>query len=240
MALKTGVQTWRDLLFLHWEVDAAALQALLPRGVEVDTFEGRAYVGVVPFTMDRVSVGPLPIRPFLETNVRTYVRAGGVPGVWFLSLDAASGFMVWGARTLYALPYFKAEMRCEVTGHAVTYFSRRLQSVRDASLEARWTVLDREPHAAAPGTLEHFLTERYALYGPRRDGGAVRLRVAHAPWPLRRARVDHLKTTLLDAAGLAITRDPIELVLASPEGVATSTYSSESPETFVTPAPLRA
>jgi uncharacterized protein YqjF (DUF2071 family) len=228
--MKTGIQTWRDLLFVHWEIEPSTLQAMLPRGVEVDTFEGRAYVGVVPFTMDRVRVGPLPIGAFLEANVRTYVRSGGVSGVWFMSLDAENGFMCWGARRMYALPYFKATMRCTIDGQSVAYSSRRTEGRiegKDASLDARWTVLDRAPHAAASGTLEHFLTERYALFAPANGHGAKRLRVAHAPWPLYRARIDHLETTLLHAAGLPGAKDPIDLVLASPEGVATETFSAQ-------------
>ena len=230
--MKTGAQTWRDLLFLHWEVDASTIAPFLPRGVEVDTFDRRAYVGLVPFTMGRVFVGPLPLGTFLETNLRTYVVGNGVPGVWFFSLDAESLFTVVGARTVLGLPYHRAEMRCAVEGDAVEYATDRVHSATKVRLDVRWTVIDRAPHAAAAGTLEHFLTERYALYGPKRDGGAYRMRVKHSPWPLRRARVDRLATSILSAAGLpeaVEARPPIDLVLASPEGVRVETGAPEAP-----------
>src|SRR3954464_3633604 len=95
----TGVQRWRDLLFMHWEVPVEQLRPLVPPELTIDTFEGRAYLGLVPFKMHDVRFGLLPMRNFLETNLRTYVHAGGVPGVWFFSLDATSRRAVWGART---------------------------------------------------------------------------------------------------------------------------------------------
>jgi uncharacterized protein len=222
----TGRQTWKDLLFLHWEVPPEALRALVPPALVLDTFDGRAYVGLVPFTMHDVRIGPLPVRDFLEVNVRTYVHAGGVPGVWFFSLDAQSRLAVWGARTFFRLPYHRARMRSETRGASTSYSSAREGPGGPAALEVRWAALDAEPHAAEPGTLDHFLTERYALYGPLRGGGAYRVRVHHRAWPLRRARLDGLSSTLLRAARLD-AGDPIPLVLASPEGVAVETFAKE-------------
>ncbi len=101
-------QRWLHLLFLHWTAPAAALQRLLPAGLEVDVHEGRAYVSLVPFTIR----GVRPPLSFHEVNLRTYVRcAGGPPGVWFFSLDAASRLAVLGARAWYRLPYHHARMR---------------------------------------------------------------------------------------------------------------------------------
>jgi uncharacterized protein YqjF (DUF2071 family) len=213
------------LLFLHWEVPAAQLKSRLPPGLEVDTFEGRAYLGLVPFTMRDVRVGPLAVRDFLETNLRTYVHAGGVPGVWFFSLDAASRLAVWGARLAYRLPYFHARMRC-ANGEGVTHYAFHRSGGPAASLDIQWTVLDAAPHPAAPDTLEHFLTERYALYGPARGRGLYRVRVHHPSWPLQRARVDRLTTSVLAAAGFK-EDEPIDLVLASPTGVAVETFARE-------------
>jgi uncharacterized protein YqjF (DUF2071 family) len=219
-------QSWRDLLFVHWEVPAVALRRLVPGGLEIDTFEGRAYVGLVPFTMHAVSFGPFGAADFLETNLRTYVHRGGIPGVWFFSLDAASNLAVWGGRGVYRLPYYRADMNCVVRGESVEYRLNR-RGHTEASLDARWTLLDPQPHLAAPGTLEHFLTERYCLYAPAGRGGAPRrVRVHHPPWPLRPARIDRLTTSVARAAGVDVGR-PIDPVLASPEGVAVETFAAE-------------
>jgi uncharacterized protein YqjF (DUF2071 family) len=192
--------------------------------LSIDTFEGRAFVGLVPFTMHDVRFGPVRVPDFLETNLRTYVHVAGVPGVWFFSLDAQSAFAVWGARTLYRLPYFQARMECGIAERSCDYRLHRFE--RGVALDMRWTTLETSSHAAPPDTLEHFLTERYALYGPTRQGGVYRLRVHHTPWPLQRARVDRLVTTIPGAAGVPVG-DPIDLVLASPDGVGVETFARE-------------
>jgi hypothetical protein len=222
---RTGHQAWRDLLFVHWEVPVGVLRALVPAALAIDVFAEKAYVGLVPFTMHDVRFGPVPIADFLETNLRTYVHADGVPGVWFFSLDAQSRLAVWGGRRLYRLPYFRAQMACSQSGDAWSYRTRRLGTRGDASLSVEWTPVEAEPHAATPGTLEHFLTERYALYGPARGGRVVRVRVHHTPWPLQRARLEQLTTTLPDAAGVVVG-EPIDLVLAT-GGVAVETFAEE-------------
>jgi uncharacterized protein YqjF (DUF2071 family) len=198
-------QIWRHLGFLHWPIDAAAVARQLPRGLEVDTFEGVAYLGLVPFTipLSRTPRLGLPVTPaFHEVNLRTYVHRGGRdPGVWFFSLDAASRLAVAGARTAYHLPYFHARMSLEVTGDAtVTYRSRRLGDPAAAELEAAYAPAG--PAApAAPGTREFFLAERYLLYAwnGRRLSSA---RVHHLPYPLQPAAVSDLRETLARAAGL--------------------------------------
>jgi uncharacterized protein YqjF (DUF2071 family) len=209
---------------LHWEVPVEVLRGLVPPSVSIDVFEGRAYVGLVPFTMHDVRFGPLLVADFLETNLRTYVHAGAVPGVWFFSLDAESRLAVWGARTFYRLPYFRAEMECAARDG---YEYRTQRQGAAARLEVSWELADEVDHAAAPGTLEHFLTERYALYGPARGGGVYRVRVHHRAWPLRRARLGRLETSIPQVAGIAVG-DPIDLVLASVEGVAVETFAREA------------
>jgi len=203
-----GFQKWRSLLFVHWELPAAALQALLPPALTVDTFEGRTYVGLVPFAMHDVRptrwLPPAPTaRDFLETNLRVYVHAGGRdPGVWFLSLDAASSLAVLAARTFFHLPYWRARMDCLRSGDEVRYRSQRLWAGdARASLDVRYTVGE-ELGIAPVGTLEHFLVERYCLYtAPARDR-LLRLRVHHRPYPLRRARVQAVDESLVAAAGV--------------------------------------
>jgi uncharacterized protein len=204
---------WRDLTFLHWRVPAAALRQLVPAALEIDTYEGDAYVGLVPFTMANVRPWWAPplsgITRFHETNVRTYVhRDGRDPGVWFFSLDAASRLAAWAARTLWHLPYHHARMTLDHDERGVHYTSTRL---RPAPLPATCHVTCRalgEPAAAAPGTLEQFLAERYLLYAATGDGGMRRGAVHHAPYPLQRAELVACDETLLAAANIARPPEP--------------------------------
>ena len=201
-------QRWAELLFLHWEVPAEALAARLPPGLTLDTFEGKAYVGLVPFTMTGVRPVWAPpvalLSNFHETNVRTYVHvAGRDPGVWFFSLDAANSIAVRIARALWKLPYHRARMSLRRDGDAVDYASERLwPGPVPAAISVRYT--PRGPVTpAVPGTLEHFLAERYILYAYAR-GRLFRGRVHHAPYPLQRADVPALDETLVAAAGIEI------------------------------------
>jgi uncharacterized protein YqjF (DUF2071 family) len=201
-----GFQRWRHLLFLHWEVPAEIIQRGLPPGLEVDTFEGRAFVGVVPFTMRDVVPWWSPSVPgvsnFHELNVRTYVHRGGRdPAVWFYSLDAASSIAVFLARTFWHLPYRRASMRLAVDGKHVSYESKRWWSgAAPADLTARYEI-GQPLGPSAPGTLEHFLCERYLLYARRGDGFAMG-QVHHKPYPVHRARVLELRESMVTAAGL--------------------------------------
>jgi uncharacterized protein YqjF (DUF2071 family) len=207
-------QDWHHLLFLHWSVPPERLRPMLPPGLELDLFEGKAYVGLTPFTMTGVRpVGTPPI-PFVsrfhETNLRTYVHAGGRdPGVWFFSLDAAGALAVAAARALLGLPYCYAriDMAVERDGPAIDYrLRRRWPGPGPASLDVRYA--PRGPVSpAAPGSLEYFLAERYVLYKASR-GRLYRGRIHHAPWPLQEADVPRLRETLLAAAGIDRPDEP--------------------------------
>jgi uncharacterized protein YqjF (DUF2071 family) len=200
-----GFQRWRHLLFLHWEVPVDALRSILPDSLHVDTFEGRAYVGVVPFTMLDVAPRWAPSVPgisnFHELNVRTYVHAGGRPGVWFFSLDAASSVAVVAARTGWSLPYHRASMSLEVNDQRVRYRSvRRWPGPTPADFACEYTICD-ELGPARVGTFEHFLAERYLLFakrGNRIDVGQVH----HRPYPLHRAEVSSVSESVVRAAGM--------------------------------------
>lgn len=198
-------QSWGKLLFLHWRIPAEDLRALVPERLSLDTFEGSAWVGVVPFTMWDIRPPFLPGLPILgrshELNVRTYVHLDGVPGVWFLSLDASSPLVVLGARLTFALPYFRARMRLEQRGEAIHYHSIRADHRGPAArFEARWRIGEPLPQPE-PGSLAFFLTERYCLYA-RRGDGLYRARILHRPWPLRRAELGEWSSTMLAAHGL--------------------------------------
>lgn len=214
-----GFQRWRTLLFLHWEVDPQALQRLLPRELTVDTFEGRAYVGVVPFTMRDVAPRWAPSIPgishFHEMNVRTYVHwQGRNPGVWFFSLDAAGTIAVLAARAGWDLPYHRASMDMRIDGDRVRYASRRLwPGPKPADLTVEYTI-GASIGSATPGTFEHFLAERYILFAAGKRG--IRMgQVHHKPYPLCRAEVHSLEQTMVEVQGLARPEGP-PLALCSP------------------------
>ena len=165
---------WTDLAFLHWPVPKDALQRLVPRGVEVETFDGDAWLGIVPFCMRKTRIRGLPPLPyatdFPELNVRTYVRVGDKPGVWFFSLDAKSRLAVAGARATFGLPYFRAEMEVEQRGLLTSYVSRRVDDRAPPARFAAGYCSGGASRPAKPGTLEQFLVERYCLYAQGRDG----------------------------------------------------------------------
>lgn len=174
---------WDRLLFLHWSWDPAQIQALLPPGLYVDTHEGRAWLGVVPFFMRRVHPRGLPCVPWLsdfqELNVRTYVHDGrGVPGVWFTSLSCNQPIAVLGARTFFHLNYVHARMHAVESGPEIAY-----ASARAGGSEACYRYgMPAAPQLAEPGTLEFFLLERYVLFSSNSSRRLFSGRVHHAPY----------------------------------------------------------
>jgi uncharacterized protein YqjF (DUF2071 family) len=178
-------QTWEDLLFSHWRVDAGELARLLPPEVPLDTFDGDAWLGVTPFRVTNLRLRGLPPLPFVssfpELNVRTYATVDDRPGIWFFALDAGSQLAVEAAKRTYKLPYRHARMSVERRGLFVQYESAR----PGAAFSARYRGLGDLFHAN-PGTLEYFLTERYCLY--TEDGGRLyRAHIHHPPWQLQEA-----------------------------------------------------
>jgi uncharacterized protein len=204
-------QSWHDLLFAHWPIDAAVLRALVPAELPLDLYEGRAFVGVVPFDMTNVAPRLVPALPlvsaFAELNVRTYVKVGNKPGVYFFSLDAESLLAVTAARTLIGLPYFHADMNVHREDGWVHYRCVRLTSASAdrpaAEFVARYRPLG-QPHAPAAGTLKHFLTERYCLYTVDAHARVHRLEIHHPPWPLQGAEAVIERNTMAAAAGIPL------------------------------------
>lgn len=199
---------WSDLAFLHWPVPAEVLCRLIPRQLTLDTFQGTGWLGVVPFRMEdtRYRWGPrIPTATtFPEVNVRTYVRGAGRTGVWFLSLDAASRLAVRGARWMLNLPYHHASMQMQLGRDEVRYSSRR--TGRDhpaAEFEAAYGATGAVFQTAA-GTLEHWLTERYCLFGQHRSGAVYYLDVHHLPWPLQPGATRVERNTLALAGGVPL------------------------------------
>jgi hypothetical protein len=184
-----GRQTWNDLAFLHWPVSAALLRSLVPPALELDEFDGSAWIAITPFWMSGVVLRGWPAVPgtstFPELNVRTYVTRADRPGVWFFSLDAGSRLAVYAARAVYHLPYVHARMSTWETGPQVEYHSDRRSGV---GFHATYQPTGQVFHAR-PGTLEHWLTERYCLYARSGSGGLYRAEIHHVPWSLQPASV---------------------------------------------------
>ncbi|MCA8979274.1 MAG: DUF2071 domain-containing protein [Planctomycetes bacterium] len=202
---------WHDLAFLHWRVDADVLRRHIPAELQLDTFDGAAWLGVVPFRMSHVGprwVPPIPgVHAFPELNLRTYVTADGKPGVWFFSLDVTKRFAVWAARTFFHLPYFRAEMRFERDGDAIRYASER--GVERFGFTGRYRPTG-DVYLSQPGTLESWLTERYCLYAADSRGRVFRGEIHHAPWPLQRAEVEVEQNTLCRQVGIdALEGEPL-------------------------------
>jgi uncharacterized protein YqjF (DUF2071 family) len=179
----TNAQTWNELAFLHWRVDAAQLRALVPDALEVDTFDGAGWLGITPFVLSGFRVRGMPPLPlvsqFPELNVRTYVTRDGKPGIWFFSLDAGSQLAVEAAKRLYRLPYAHARMRVDRRHGHVHYDSSRQGKVFSARYRGAGDFF-----TAEPDSLEWFLAERYCLYAFD-DGTLYRAEIQHPPWPLQ-------------------------------------------------------
>jgi uncharacterized protein YqjF (DUF2071 family) len=203
-------QTWEDLLFAHWAVPQEQVLDHLPPGLELDRFDGQAYLGITPFRLLGLrSRGTLPlplVSSFLELNVRTYVTVGGKPGIWFLSLDASSQLAVAAARRGYKLPYYRAAITASARGDWIDYTCARIDTERPYVFNGRYRPVG--PVApAAPGTLEHFLAERYCLYSVDADGVLHRGHIHHRPWPLQPAQAE-IDLNTMAPAGIQLPDEP--------------------------------
>ena len=204
-------QTWRNLLFAHWPVSPDHLRPLIPPALHLETFDGAAWVGVVPFHLSRIAPRGTPDQlglGFPELNVRTYVTIEDKPGVWFFSLDAARLSAVVGARVAYHLPYYWASMRIEDAGWVAFTSQRRLDRGRAAEFEGRyWPTA--AVFEAAPGSLEDWLTARYCLYAADRHGKLYRAEINHLPWPLQPAEADLTNNTMAAAHDIDLAGAPL-------------------------------
>jgi len=215
-------QRWSDLLFLHWPVAPDSIQSRLPAGLHVDLFDGRAWLGVVPFAMERVRPVGLPPLPwvswFLELNVRTYVHdESGRPGVWFFSLDCNQPIAVEVARRFFHLPYHHARMSSKMRGGEIFYSSCRKGS--DTASRFRY----RRPVGAEPareGSLEWFLVERYLLFTADRAGNIRSGRVHHKPYRIAEAKCGEWSSAPIEEDGLGrVSGPPASMLVAEPVDV---------------------
>ena len=223
-------QSWTDLLFLHWRIDPAIIQNLLPAGLFVDCFQRDAYIGVVPFFMKNIRFRGTPSVPwisnFLELNLRTYVHGeSGRPGVWFLSLDCNQPLAVWVARTLFHLPYQHASMQATFqNGSLIDYRSKRLSKGK-VHEESRFAYAYKsDVYYAQPGTLEFFLAERYLLFSVNRRQQISSGQVHHSPYPLREVDEPCFQTDLFELNGLPKMHPPFDHAMGS-RGVDVEVFS---------------
>jgi hypothetical protein len=224
-------QSWLDLLFAHWPVRLDDLRPHVPDALGIDTWDGDGWLGTTPFRITGLRLRGLPPLPvvssFDELNVRTYVTAGGKSGIWFFSLDASSVLAVLAARRLFALPYFRARIAFE-QGAELEVDARRLGE--RARFHGSYRPVG-APREAQPGSLEHFLTERYCLYSLR-DGELLRAEIHHRPWPLQAAEGEVEHEHLVPAGARLGSDAPLlhfsrrqDVVVWSPEPAGAATAS---------------
>ncbi len=203
-------QNWGKLLFMHWRIDKKLLRPLIPEALEIDTFDGTAWIAITPFTMWDIRAFPpfLPSVPGLsamhELNVRTYVHFDRVPGVWFFSLDCNSAAAVLGARTFFHLPYYNANIELNQEGKTIDYALSRSEDP-PAEFTASWKIGESLGYSH-PGSREFFLTERYCLYSEC-DGELYRARIYHQPWPLQKATLASFGSTMIESLDLHTPED---------------------------------
>jgi uncharacterized protein len=205
------VMNWHELLFMHWPLPVSTLRPLIPAELEVDTFNGQAWIGVTPFRMTGVRprfTPPVPgLSAFPELNVRTYVKYNGRSGVWFFSLDAANAIAVRAARVGFHLPYQDAQMTVTRSQEWIHYHSlRRKRETPRAEFHARYRPVG-PVYLSVPGSADHFLTERYSLFSS--DGRTLyRVDIGHEPWSLQRAEVEVEVNTMAAPLGIQLPRTP--------------------------------
>jgi uncharacterized protein len=223
-----GYQRWSRLLFLHWRVEPEVIQATLPPGLHVDTHERAAYVGIVPFRMERVRPRWLPAVPgiswFLELNVRTYVHdLNGRPGVYFYSLDCNQPLAVALARRFFFLPYYHADMLMERMTHSgeetVSYHCSRRGLRQDASYRWQSPLADTAFTPAMPGTEAFFLVERYLLFTQGLGDTLKCGRVQHRPYQVAPAVINRWSATPARQAGFELEGPPVSALAARPVDV---------------------
>ncbi len=206
-------QIWTNLLFAHWQAPTPALEAVVPAQLQIDTYDGSAWLGVTPFWVRGLRLRgttPLPrLSRFPEINVRTYVTVGGKPGIYFLSLDADSRAAVSAARRSYRLPYFQSRISAGSAGEGFHFDSTRTSSDGPAAYFVARYGPEGQPIPVRTGSLERWLTERYCLYtldGRRR---ILRGEIHHPPWLLRSAWGEIETNTMATPFGIALEGEPL-------------------------------
>lgn len=203
-------QTWSDLLFAHYPIDFSILRQLVPQALNLDTYEGRCWIGVVPFRMSGVRLRGLPPVPgtdlFPELNVRTYVTLDGKPGVYFFSLDAANRLAVMAAKKLYHLPYWFSDMEIGNRGEAIEFESKRISN-SEVKFACSYRPIS-QPFQVDQGSFEEWMIERYCFYTLNASGIPLRCDILHEPWTLQKAEAEFIKNSMLSEQGITIEEKP--------------------------------
>ena len=205
----TMKQTWSDLLFAHYPIKFEVLRKLVPEALHLDSYNGVCWIGVVPFRMSGIRLRGLPPIPgtdqFPELNVRTYVTLDGKPGVYFFSLDAANWLAVQGAKTLYHLPYWYADMEIKNSGTNIEFKSKRLHD-HEIELACSYRPIS-QPFQATKGSFEEWLVERYCFYTLNSSGVPLRCDILHEPWTLQQAEAEFSTNSILSKQGIDVDSD---------------------------------
>ena len=224
-------QNWHDVLFAHWSLSPDEIRPFVPPQLPLDTLNGRAWVGLVPFRMTGIRLRGMPALPwvssFPEMNLRTYVRLGDRSGVHFLSLDGDSRLGVAVARRWFRVPYYRAKMRLYRQGETIHFWSRRQHKGAPSAVFKGSYAPTGDPFRPGPGTLEHWLVERYCLFSVDPRGRILLGEIHHPPWELRKARMQASENTVGAGVGLDLNRPPEHLA-----------YSGDQQAVFWPPRPV--
>ena len=203
---------WHNLLFAHWAVNPALLESLIPKGLTLETYDGFAWLGVVPFQMRYTAPRKFLSVPFIshfdELNLRTYVTDGQKRGVWFFSLDCNNPLAVRAARFGFHLPYMDAQMQVSSRGDTSAYSSLRTHKNEPSAVLKCSYHPTGEVYRSQVGSFEHWLTERYCLYSANRAGQVFRGEIDHAPWSLQAAEAEFSSNSMAQGLGISLTSKP--------------------------------
>jgi len=240
-------QRWNDLLFAHWPIPAAKIEAQLPEWLEADTHQGSAWLGAVPFWLDRIKVRGVPsipgLRNFPDLNLRTYVRDRytGTPGIYFFSVDSSNLLAVAAARVIYRLPYCLAEMHLEQRSEReFAFYSRRRFRREPVIFKALYRGLgpSRKTVEVRSGSFEYFMSERPCVFSVNRAGQPIRSNLHHIAWPLEEARAEIERNDLANAAGIELP--DVEPVLHYSRRLAVYVWPAELVRPALAPRPVTA
>jgi uncharacterized protein len=238
-------QRWNDLLFAHWPIPPAKMEALLPDWLEADAFQGSAWLGAVPFWLDRIKIRGVPaipgLRNFPDLNLRTYVRdrITGTPGIYFFSVDSNNMLAMAAARVVYHLPYFLAEMHLEQRSEReFAFYSRRRFARQQVIFKARYRGLgpSRRLVEIRSGSFEHFMSERPCVFSVNRGGQPIRANLHHVPWPLEEAEAEIERNDLAAAVGIELP--DMEPVLHYSRRLAVYVWPAELVRPQIAPRPV--
>lgn len=222
------IQEWKYLTFMHWEVSPKILSKYIPKDMELDLFEGKAYIGLIPFLMKDVHPRLLfpigGISNFPEFNIRTYVKLNNKPGVFFLTLDAQSYITCLYAPYAYGLPYNYSKGNIKVDNKKYIWKSNRRRKGFELS---GFSILESEAMIPSKGSLEEFLFERYCLFSLRNNKICIGY-IKHNPWNIHRAHAKLQTNKLTKSFDLGIKNLLMPELVHMSKGVTVNAWSLQT------------